>query len=312
MKAALGIDTSCYVTSVALVDSSGGVLFHGRQKLAVKEGLGLRQQEAVFAHIRQLPPLLEQAFALARENAAEIAAIGASHAPRGAADSYMPVFVAGLSQAEGLAAAWDKPLYRFSHQRGHVRAAMIGRNDWPEEMLCVHLSGGTTEILRVKGTEVLDTLGGSLDIAAGQLIDRIGVLMGLPFPAGPELEKLAMRAEKPGESLSVSMKGLDLNLSGLEAEAKRRLQRGADEAQLALGLFLALGDGLGKWIAKAMEQTKLSFALVAGGVAANAIIEKSARSMLPPGAELAFAPLDFAGDNACGTALLAMETLFCE
>lgn len=311
VKAFLGIDTSCYVTSVALVNAQGDVLLHGRTKLPVKQGeLGLRQSEAVFAHIRQLPPLVQRAFALVREQQLLLCAVGVSDAPRRMQGSYMPVFVAGVSQAQGLCAAADVPLYAFSHQQGHLRAAEIGQQ-MPPEYLAVHLSGGTSEVLCVhRDSWNVEILGGTQDISAGQCIDRMGVLLGLSFPAGPELETLANKAQGETAPIGIPVQFSSFHFSGAEAEIKRRLARGEDAAQLARTLFLSIARALAKAICQAYEKTGLKHVLVGGGVAANRIVAQELARQLQKrcrAVHLHMADPRYAGDNAVGTALLAKE-----
>ena len=315
MKAFLGIDTSCYVTSVALVNAQGDVLLHGRTKLPVRQGeLGLRQSDAVFAHIRQLPALLRQAFACVHAQRLSLCAIGVSDAPRQAEGSYMPVFTAGISQAQSLCAALALPLHTFSHQQGHLRAAEIGQA-MPPAYLAVHLSGGTTEVLRVqqRGWQV-EILGGTQDISAGQCIDRMGVLLGLSFPAGPELEALANCAQDAAAPIGIAVQNSSFHFSGVEAEIKRRLARGDEAAPLARALFVAIARALAKAICQAYEATGLTHVLVGGGVAANQIVAQELRHQLQKrcrAVRLHMADPRYAGDNAVGTALLAKEAEEC-
>ena len=144
MKAALGIDTSCYTTSVALAVEDGALLSR-RRLLDVEQGArGLRQSEALFQHVQRLPALLEDMLSKAGE--AQIACVCASARPRDAEGSYMPVFTAGTGFARAIAASLRVPFYETSHQQGHVRAAMEGAGALPEEFLALHLSGGTTAV----------------------------------------------------------------------------------------------------------------------------------------------------------------------
>ncbi|MDO5379178.1 MAG: O-sialoglycoprotein endopeptidase, partial [Clostridia bacterium] len=222
MRAVLGIDTSCYTTSAALVSEDGEILASARQLLAVAEGeRGLQQSQGLFQHVKSLPQMIERVMADVPE--AGICAVSASVRPRPAERSYMPVFRAGESQARAAAALLRVPFYPVSHQEGHVRAAMVDSGIEPEApFLALHLSGGTTEVLLADSGK-LTLLGGSLDLHAGQLIDRTGVRMGLPFPAGPSLERLAMKGEAKG-LLGVSIKGIGCNLAGAENKTARWLE----------------------------------------------------------------------------------------
>ena len=192
-RTVLGLDTSNYRTSVALVSETGEVLLNIRELLPVPQGeRGLRQNEAVFAHLRQLSA---SADALRQASNGSVAAVAASTAPRDGADSYMPVFLAGASYGRLTAAALGVPFIGTTHQRGHLAAAKAGSElDSAEEYLALHLSGGTTDLLEVR-QDAVRQIGGSLDLHAGQLVDRAGVAMGLSFPAGPALEMLAEKGK---------------------------------------------------------------------------------------------------------------------
>lgn len=310
MKCYLGIDTSCYVTSVAVVAEDETILFHGRTPLHVElGGRGLRQQEAVFAHIQNLPALVEQAFQKAEPHT--LAAVGVSAFPRDVPGSYMPVFLAGETVAKSIAAALHIPVYPFSHQQGHLRAGQVeGRLQVP--YLAVHLSGGTTEILAIN--EDIMLLGGTLDISAGQLIDRAGVAMGMHFPAGRELEALAWDA-KEAAPFSVTTKGCDMHFSGAETQFLRMLPSAQNRADMALGLFQCVGKTLGRACGVAMQQTHIQTLLVVGGVAVNHFVQEALCSELHkhiPDGQVYFAPPAYAGDNAVGTAFLAKEHFYAE
>ncbi len=312
MKVSLGLDTSCYVTSAALVSEAGEVLYNGRIPLQVEEGgLGLRQSEAFFLHVRQLPALLEKAFELVRKNGWTVGAIGASDAPRDALDSYMPVFLAGLSTAKILASSHGIRVHVFSHQQGHLRAAEIGCPPLPDSYIGMHLSGGTTQVVRVdRNSWTTSHIAGTTDISAGQWIDRIGVLMGCPFPAGPSLDALAQSGHRNQKSIGIPFRDGHLSFSGAEAEVKRRLLQGEDKADIALEMFLSLSRAICKALMFAYEMTGLQDALIAGGVAANSLVRQEVINMMAKRCRdlhIWFAQREYAGDNAAGTALLAME-----
>ena len=308
MRAVLGIDTSCYTTSAALVSVSGRLIASSRRLLTVDAGeRGLMQSEGLFQHVKNLPDMIEDVMAKAPQ--AEIAAVCASTRPRPAKDSYMPVFRAGESQARAAAALLRVPFYPVSHQEGHVRAAMVDSNiDAKQPFLALHLSGGTTEILLCDQGN-LTLLGGSLDLHAGQLVDRTGVRMELPFPAGPSLEKLAMAGQDSVRGLiGVSIKGVDCNMSGAENKIMRWMQEGQmSNEEIAAEVFDFLCRTIERQIEAACEMTGCRQALLAGGVASSTLL----RDMLQKRAKkrrlncrLCFARPELSGDNAVGVALL--------
>ena len=307
MSAVLGIDTSCYTTSAALVSVEGELLGSARRLLTVGEGeRGLQQSQGLFQHVKNLPDMIGQVM----QGAPQICAVCASVRPRPAEESYMPVFRAGESQARAAAALLRVPFYPVSHQEGHVRAAMVDAGiDAGRPFLALHLSGGTTEILLADQGR-LTLLGGSLDLHAGQLVDRTGVRMGLGFPAGPALEKLAMQAAPQG-LLGVSIKGTSCNLAGAENKIERWLAQGElSREQIAAEVFDFLCRTIERMIENACEATGARQALLAGGVASSTLL----RGMLNARAKkrrlncrLYYANPELSGDNAVGVALLGAE-----
>lgn len=313
MKTVLGIDTSCYTTSAALVSASGRLVASSRRLLTVEEGeRGLQQSQGLFQHIKNLPDMI--ADVMHQAQGAEICAISASVRPRPAEDSYMPVFRAGESQARAAAALLCVPFYPVSHQEGHVRAAMVGAGiDAFRPFLALHLSGGTTEILLCDRGE-LTLLGGSLDLHAGQLVDRTGVYLHQPFPAGPSLEKLAMRGYEAGQAkglLGVSIKGIDCCMAGAENKIVKWIEEGQmSSEEIALEVFDFLCRTIERMIENACEKTGCRQALLAGGVASSTLL----REMLNARAKkrrldcrLCYARPELSGDNAVGVALLGAK-----
>ena len=226
----LGIDTSCYTTSVAAVDGDGNLIGHKRRLLSVAEGeRGLRQSEAFFKHINNFPELYKDL--LETVDPKDIAAVCVSTQPRGISNSYMPVFFAGRRLAETVAMTLNVPLFATDHQQGHIQAATYGV-EMPKEKYCaVHLSGGTTEVLLVKEMETefkAKIIAATKDINAGQLIDRLGVKMELGFPAGKEVDKKACLYTGPKIVLPISASFDACNFSGTEAAAIREYENGTD------------------------------------------------------------------------------------
>ena len=372
----LGIDTSCYTTSVALMDEAGQLLGEARQILSVKPGrCGLQQSEMVFQHTRNLPRLMEEAVGQAlgsvktgdgstangvaveedgTANASglvglasagyELAAIGVSGYPRPLENSYMPAFLAGLSVARSLAALTGVRLEIISHQENHLEAGLWSAGGPAvDRFLLLHASGGTTDVLlaelQPKGRYRITEVGGSLDLHAGQFVDRIGVALGLQFPTGPALEALAKQAlerstlvaaepnavasEAVSEpsiasgseagavtmvELPVSVRKLQVSLSGPCTAALRKLQAGADPAALALGVEHALAETFARVLRNGAQEYRVRDVLLVGGVGSNNYIRQHVEQKL---AKLRY-PVRlwvpegrFSCDNATGCAAFA-------
>lgn len=310
----LGIDTSAYTTSIALVNQELEIILDERIPLQIGQGeRGLRQSQALFFHLKNLPCLFEK---LPPDCLDELAAVAASAWPRRVAESYMPVFLAGYNQARVISSLNRLPLYTVSHQEGHIMAALMGHADLSkaERFQAVHFSGGTSEILQVQwdSTHIINITTGlsGTDLHAGQLVDRIGVALGLPFPSGPALEKLACQAKGVGDipALSSSVNPQGFSFSGLEAQALRLIRAGADPPRLAWALFRAVAKTLEKAILYETNRTGVRHVLLAGGVMANQIIKERLCQRLEHPAEairLYFAQPRLCSDNAVGVALLA-------
>lgn len=313
MKVYLGLDTSCYTTSVAVCSAAAGApdgsFFQQRRLLTVPEGeRGLMQSEAVFQHVTRLPGMLENL--LAEFPDAEIVGVCASAKPRAVDDSYMPVFHAGAGAGRIIAASRRVPFVETTHQQGHLRAALVGtplRTDIP--CLAFHLSGGTTEMLRTEGTEAA-LMGGTRDLHAGQLIDRIGVKLGLPFPCGPHLEKLAREGHAQSR-LTASIRGLDCHFSGAETQAIKWLESGElSPEDVAAEVFSCVARTVARAIVAGCEQEGLQDVLTFGGVASSSLIREEIVTRVAKRnhtLRLHFGRPELSGDNAVGVALIGME-----
>lgn len=307
-KGYLGIDTSCYTTSVAVIGEDGSLLSEARQILSVKPGrCGLQQSEMVFQHTRNLPLLMEKAL---QSDDIEICGVGVSGCPRPIADSYMPAFLAGVSAAKSIAAVSKIPLYTISHQENHMEAGMWSAGGpEAERFLMLHASGGTTDMLlaqkKADGRYLLEQIGGSMDLHAGQFIDRVGVALGLQFPTGPELEKLAETADYMTE-LPVSVRKLQVSLSGPATAALRKLQAGEDKAALALGVEYALAETFARMLRNGAAAYDAADVLLVGGVASNKFIRAHVEEKLQKRNIRLWVPeARFSCDNASGCAAYA-------
>lgn len=336
----LGIDTSCYTTSVALLNDAGKLVGEARQILSVKPGrCGLQQSEMVFQHTRNLPRLMEEAIGQVLENGVRttsegydasvsndvqglvglatagyrLAAIGVSGYPRPLEGSYMPAFLAGMSVARSLVAVTGARLEVLSHQENHLEAGLWSAGCYEKigaRFLLLHASGGTTDVLLAEredsGRYKITEVGGSIDLHAGQFVDRIGVALGLQFPTGPALERLAnealakvsaaseseagAKAEAQSVSalsfadvmveLPVSVRKLQVSLSGPCTAALRKLEAGAEPAALALGVEYALAETFARVLRNGAQEYGVRDVLLVGGVGSNSFIRQHVEAKL--------------------------------
>lgn len=305
MRGFLGIDTSNYTTSAAF-ESEDGEVTQAKKLLPVKEGeKGIRQSDAVFHHTVRLPSLMDSLYGSLPGNPS-LLAVGASSRPRRDPKSYMPCFMVGKTNGENIARVLGVPFYTFSHQEGHIAAALhsSGRRDlFGKRFLAFHLSGGTTESLLVEpGPESIVTakcIGRSTDLKAGQAVDRTGIMLGLDFPCGPELEKLALKSTEEFR-IKPSLKGFDCSLSGIENRCMDRKRNGMKDEDIALFCLESIAAAV-YGMAEALTDEYPGLPIVfSGGVMSNSIIRKRIEGSF----DCAFAEPVFSADNAAGTAIL--------
>lgn len=302
MSRVIAFDTSNYTTSVAVFDGEQGE--NAGRLLDVPQGaLGLRQSDALFSHVKRLPELTARLRQLGLLDG--IAAVGASATPREVEGSYMPCFLAGVSQAKVLADVLGVPYYFCSHQQGHLAAAAWSSGhlellDAP--FLAWHLSGGTTELLKVQpeGVNVrAAAIGGTSDISAGQLIDRTGQVLGLNFPAGKELDRLSQTADKE-LSFPVKVKDMTFSLSGMENKVLQLAEQGERPENIAAFSLRCVAYAVERATRQAMEKYPGLPVLCSGGVASNGLL----RQVMSQRCGAVFAPPQYSTDNAMGTAIL--------
>lgn len=304
MRVFLGIDTSNYTTSMCLLGEDGEIIADERLPLQVASGSrGLRQSEALFQHVKNLPELTSALRpALAGHT---LAALGVSVQPRPQDDSYMPVFLPGRGLARSLADFFHVPCHELSHQETHVWSGIAAApGPQAREFLAIHLSGGTTELMHVvRNSETyrlgIDLWGGTLDLHAGQVVDRLGVRLGLDFPAGPALEALADETTETVPVPTFHRQGV-VSFSG-PLTALERMVGQVEPAILARSCLLGIARTLVKWIRWAEERTDCRELLLVGGVAANLLIRGELQRRLPNWC-LYFAPPRYSVDNALGAA----------
>jgi len=305
----VGFDTSCYTTSIALVSvENSTVLSSQRVMLPVRQGeRGVRQSEAVFHHVRHLAPLTRACFDGMTN--LDIVTVGVADKPRDQEASYMPVFTVGVSFGESLAAIHNIPVYAFSHQRGHIEASRYQSGLDSNSFLAFHLSGGTNEIVRYDEGDVT-LLGASNDISAGQLIDRSGVTLGLPFPSGPALEQLALNgACEDLLPISMDSDGLHCHFSGAETCVLQWIQEKKPPQEIAAEIFGLIIRVALKMALTASKLTGIKEVLFTGGVTSSQLFREGiiARVAADTPFRAFFGLKEYACDNAVGIALSALS-----
>lgn len=310
----LGIDTSNYKTSVAIIDNRNNTVFNKSEFLDVKQGeRGLRQSTAFFLHSNRLPEYLDEAFRIVEPS--EIKAIGVSTRPRRVEGSYMPCFLAGYNAAREISSALEKPVFEFSHQEGHAASVI---NDNENKFIMFHLSGGTTEFLfgeRDSQGYNLKIEGGTEDISIGQLLDRLGVSMGLHFPSGKYLDEIAFSKEYDKTLISrIKYENYKFNLSGLETKLIRLSEDNSLTDTVVSTLFYRLAELLYSASLQLSEEFGISNVYFVGGVSSSKTIRRHICDFQRINSEnntdnqklkIIFGEPELSGDNAIGIARLA-------
>ena len=302
MMYTIGIDTSNYTTSIACFDGENGTNIS--QLLPVKHGqLGLRQSDAVFAHTKSLPELSGRLFS--HIHVEKLRSVGVSTRPRAVEGSYMPCFMVGYSHAKLLSDVLRVPLIEVSHQQGHVAASLwsAGRLDLMDQPhLAWHLSGGTTELLLVEpdGKNVSCTrIGGTSDISAGQLIDRTGVMLELPFPAGKHLDALSKNAVSE-EVFKVRCADMEFSLSGVQNKVEQFYSKHNDTVETAAYALRCVSQAVFSATENALRNYPGLPVVFSGGVASNSMLRSRMQAFKP-----VFSEPQYSTDNAMGVAGLA-------
>ncbi|MCM1285645.1 MAG: hypothetical protein NC213_02505 [Acetobacter sp.] len=298
----LGFDTSNYTTSIALYD--GKNVHQTKKLLEVKNGeRGLRQSDAVFQHTVNIPDLLnELSF-----NGEYISGVGVSSRPRNIDGSYMPCFLVGLSSASSVSKFLSIPLHKTSHQVGHILSALYSADKLDlinDTFIAFHVSGGTTEALLVEPNdeEIIKAtlIAQSSDLKAGQAVDRTGVMLGLQFPCGKELDKLSQLSDREYK-IKPSMQGLNCSLSGVENKVKKMIADGEDPADTAKFTLSHISKALESMTERILNEYGNLPLVFAGGVMSNTLIRQNINEKF----NAYFAEPEFSCDNAAGTAIYA-------
>jgi len=309
----LGIDTSCYTTSVALIDEDENLVADERIMLKVKTGeRGIRQSEAFYQHIENLDALVEKLYEIIDPK--KIKAVGVSSKPRNNPDSYMPVFNSGLHIGNIVRMSLGIPMFLLSHQENHILAGLWSIKFTPYRPIATyHISGGTTELLHISENDNLniEIIGGSSDLKAGQFIDRVGVSMGLSFPCGREMDRLSQSVGDIGIIIPTSVNESYASFSGPETFAQKVIKTGKyDKAQLSKAVFICIAKSIEETLINSKNKYEWEEVLFIGGVSSNSIIndylsssEKIKKNHIKP----IFSEGRFAVDNALGGAIYAKK-----
>ncbi|MCX7695089.1 MAG: hypothetical protein N2Z71_05210 [Caloramator sp.] len=304
MSRVLGIDTSNYTTSICVVENNN-VVYDKRKILYVEKGKrGLRQSEALFQHIKNIPELLEDNFV------SNIDAVCVSTKPRPYENSYMPVFKAGESIAKSISSVLKIPYYETTHQEGHIVSAKFSIGFKEEDFIAIHISGGTSEVLlyNANNNPSIEIIGGTKDISIGQFIDRVGVALGFDFPSGKYIDDLAMNTSDCNLIIPSKVEGFYFNLSGQETKAVEFIKKGYSKNEVALATMKCVVKTLDKLIKNIILKYNKKV-LIFGGVASSKFISKYLNEKYK---ETVFiSKSEYALDNAIGVALIGYKRLNC-
>ena len=296
----IGFDTSNYTTSIATYD--GKTVRQAKQVLTVKQGeRGLRQSDAVFQHTVNMPRLCEELELDVPK------AVGVSTRPRNVDGSYMPCFLVGENVATVLSSVNNVPMYKTSHQVGHILAALYSAEKLElinQRFIAFHLSGGTTEALIVEpdDEEIIKAtvVAQSTDLKAGQAVDRTGVMLGMTFPCGKELDALSQKSEKNYKIKPTMLDG-DCSLSGVENKARNMIDKGEPAEDVAKFVLTYIAETVSSMLGGVVGKYGDLPVVFSGGVASNSLLRKIINERY----NAYFAESEFSLDNAAGTAIYA-------
>ncbi len=284
----LGLETSCDETGVALYDSEQGLLadaLFSQIDLHRVYG-GVVPELASRDHVKRMLPLIRQVLADAERDAAQIDAIAYTAGP-----GLVGALLVGASCAQALAFAWGIPAVGVHHMEGHLLAPMLEEQPPAFPFVALLVSGGHTQLVRVDGIGRYELLGESVDDAAGEAFDKTAKLMGLPYPGGPEIARLAEHG-MPGRFVfprpMTDRPGLDFSFSGLKTFTLNTFQQrraaGDDSEQTRCDIALAFQQAVVETLTikcrRALKQTGLKSLVIAGGVSANRALREALQAML--------------------------------
>ncbi len=297
----LGIETSCDETSVAVVADGRRILtnvIHSQVDLH-KEFGGVVPELAARDHLERLPHLLDLALEGAGAKPADLDLIAVTRGP-----GLAGCLLVGVGVGEGLAAAWSKPLTGVNHLWGHIYAALLSRPDLEPPLLGLVVSGAHSDLVRMPAHGQFEVIGRTRDDAAGEAFDKAARMLGLGYPGGPALDRLARTGDARRQALPrPSLQGLEYSFSGLKTALLYRLRdlgekAGPQEkADLAASFEHSVVESLLEKLDLALDDGA-SEVVVCGGVAANTLLRRRAAEVVAGRARLTMPPLDLCTDNA--------------
>ncbi len=298
----LGIETSCDDTGIALYETERGLLahaLHSQTQLHAEYG-GVIPELASRDHLRKMLPLIKALLAETHLKISDIDGIGYTRGP-----GLMGALLVGSAFAKTFGLLWDVPVIGVHHLEGHLLAPMLEENAPSFPFIALLVSGGHTLLISVKGLGEYEILGESLDDAAGEAFDKVGKLLGLPYPGGALLSKMARQGDPKRFHFPRPMTdraGLDFSFSGLKTFALNTFKAVGDDDQTKADIARAFEDAVVDTLLikckRAILETKINRLVIAGGVGANQPLREALKEMSEKiGFDLYFPRIAFCTDN---------------
>jgi len=310
----LGIETSCDETGIALFDSEKGLLADALySQIAVHaEYGGVVPELASRDHIRKTLPLVKQVFAEARVTANDLEGVAYTAGP-----GLAGALLVGAGIARSLAYGWDIPAVAVHHMEGHLLAPMLEENPPEFPFVALLVSGGHTMLVNVEGIGKYQLLGDSLDDAAGEAFDKTAKMLGLAYPGGPAVAKLAEKGQVGKYTFPRPMcdrPGLDFSFSGLKTFTLNTLHKSdkseQTKADIACAFETAVVETLSIKCRRALQQTESTRLVIAGGVSANTRLRARLKEMVKKEhAKVYYPRLEFCTDNGAMIAFAGCQRL---
>ncbi|MGA4666113.1 tRNA (adenosine(37)-N6)-threonylcarbamoyltransferase complex transferase subunit TsaD [Enterobacter ludwigii] len=310
----LGIETSCDETGIAIYDDEKGLLanqLYSQVKLHADYG-GVVPELASRDHVRKTVPLIQAALKEAGLSSTDIDAVAYTAGP-----GLVGALLVGATVGRSLAFAWDVPAIPVHHMEGHLLAPMLEDNPPAFPFVALLVSGGHTQLISVTGIGKYELLGESIDDAAGEAFDKTAKLLGLDYPGGPMLSKMASQGTEERFVFPRPMTdrpGLDFSFSGLKTFAANTIRNNDDSEQTRADIARAFEDAVVDTLMikckRALEKTGFKRLVMAGGVSANRTLRaKLAQMMQKRGGEVFYARPEFCTDNGAMIAYAGMVRL---